>query len=411
MSMILDWVTHLLKEVTISKPTQYTSPADTEEDDEYETTYVTQVILGEPLREHKYILVPELCDFYTDNELNQAYHTADEYRHAIDKYGYIYKSQKFNNADTTEKLFEYAKDWMKNNYHGGISSFSITAFDMRMAGYSGMQKITAGRQVNVVYVDPVLHEETTQKLTVISAEYDLNNPEKNQYKIGIPDVTLNKVYGETVKSGGGGGGGKSSSDTNNETETDLDGLTDLTDENGREYNEDYVATLFREATGMDLTDVVPPQVKDAFSGVYYTLAGDGGVFQTLKSSMANFKSTAIDYLVSKGTSELNNLLANTGTIKEAETTNVTNKNKIETKDLEASNDVKATNNVEASNDVKATNNVEAAETVKGKNGVFTNGITIDGVSVATMEDIPDVPSQKVTITVDGVQYEVYGKRK
>lgn len=208
------WITSIITQIGDWWKT-YINPADTEEDDEYETVYVTEIRYLGPVRETKYILVNEMPSFFTDEQLNVGYHTKEEYVQANDKYGYIYKHQKFENADTVEKLQEYATDWIKNNYHGGLTSFDITAVDMHLMN-EDVDQYSCGDQIDVYYPDPDLRQEVQQTLTCISAEYDLYNPDKDKYKIGIPDSTLSKVYGETVKSGGGGGGGKNNEEENDE---------------------------------------------------------------------------------------------------------------------------------------------------------------------------------------------------
>lgn len=271
------WLAHLIQEQYGGTDHEYTDPTDQDpEDTEYET--YTVVICGTPLRQTKCLFVPEMNDFYTDQQLNTIYHSADEYRNAVFKYGLVYKTQKFENAETPQQLLDFAKDWIKNNYHGGITSFNITALDMHLLG-EVVDQYLVGQRVNVAYMDPALQEETTQTLTVISAEYDLCNPDKNAYKIGIPDVTLNKVYGETSKSGGGGGGGgKPSDETDTETSTELDQLGDDTDETKRDWLEYALGMLFKGTKNGDeafnFGDMLPPNVDDPTGDWVYGLSPD-----------------------------------------------------------------------------------------------------------------------------------------
>jgi len=271
------WIAHLIPEQYGGTDHHYVTPEDQDPADE-EWEWVTTVVCGTPLRKTKCLFVPEMNDFYTDDQLNTIYHSADEYRNAMFKYGLIYKTQKFENAETPQQLLDFAKDWIKNNYHGGITSFNITALDMHLMGEQ-VDQYLVGQRVNVMYMDPALQEETTQTLTVISAEYDLNNPDKNSYKIGIPDVTLNKVYGETSKSGGGGGGGgKGSDETDNETNTELDQLGDDTDEAKRDWLEYALAMLFKGTKNgdeaFDFGDLLPPGVDDPTGDWVYGLSPD-----------------------------------------------------------------------------------------------------------------------------------------
>lgn len=208
------WITNLIQNITSSWKI-YVNPEDTEETDTEETEYVTQVYSLGPLYPQKYILVEEIINDFTPAELNEGYHTYQEYAEANSRFGNIFKHQKFENADSVEKLHEYAVDWIKNNYHAGLTSFDISAIDMRLLN-EDVDPYMVGDKIDVTYPDTLLHTEVTKTLTCISAEYDLYNPDKNKYKIGVPDAALNKAYGETTKQGGGGGGGTNTEDENDE---------------------------------------------------------------------------------------------------------------------------------------------------------------------------------------------------
>ena len=315
----------------------YQNPADDEEDDDSEYEWVTHVVFGTPLRETKCIFVPEMNDFYSDEELNTIYHSANEYRNAVNKYGLIYKSQKFANADTAQKLLDYAKDWIKNNYHGGITNFNITALDLHLVNPE-FDKYLVGQRVNVQYMDPAVQEETEQTLTVISAEYDLNNPDKNSYKIGIPDVSLNKVYGETSKKGGGGGGGgKTSDQTDNETDTEVDGLIDDAEADAARQQELFWAMLFKGTKNGDETyalgDKQTPSSKDPTGDWAYGLTPD-----FLKASLLQGVNGAIDnitskYIKSSGGVDCETVSSNKGNITDVNSDNVKASKKVESKDV------------------------------------------------------------------------------
>lgn len=164
-----------------------------------------------------YIDVPELvtCNLIDPAELNLGHHTVDDYLHAIDNYGRIFKIVTFENADMEDKLVSYAVDWIKNNYVGQLVNYDVTALDMATFDPSA-EPILAGDEVTLVH--PAAGEET---LTVISVDYDLYQPWNNKYKIGIPNNMLNASYGvankkksgggkssdNTISGGGGGGGG------------------------------------------------------------------------------------------------------------------------------------------------------------------------------------------------------------
>lgn len=177
------------------------------------------------LSPHKELYVNQIGTVYTDEELNVGYHNKDDYLSSLDKYGIIYKTQNFGNADTVDKLRAWAWDWIKNNYHGGLTSFNATAVDMKVIG--GTDPILSGDQVYVRY--PSGNGTQVQKtMTVLSVEFDLVNPQNNNYSIGIPDIALNRSYGENgnKSSGGSGsakaGGGSRLPDDSEETKAKVD---------------------------------------------------------------------------------------------------------------------------------------------------------------------------------------------
>lgn len=350
---------------------QYVNPEDTEEDDEYETVYVTQIRYRGPLRDHKMFFVNEMPNFFTDEQLNEGYHTKQEYVIANDKYGYIYKYQKFENADTVEKLQEYATDWIKNNYHGGLTSFDITALDMYLTGEDpDLDPYMVGDKIDVYYYDPDSGQEENKMLSCISAEYDLYNPEKTKYKIGIPDTTLNKVYGETTKSGGGGGGGKNTEDENDEeddkeAETTEDFITRMKawmDENGWSFMSKWLPG------GEDGTETKDPNLETPKKRDFTNPFDMNMMADRMKAAAGEWAQGIINNLTSK-------YINNTGTVT---TGNATVKEKTETKNLDAS------------------------EKVKGNEGEFQK-LTVNGVEITG-----NGPTQTVTITINGVTYKLYG---
>ena len=177
---------------------------------------------------NRYITVPQICQVFSDEQLNQGYHTKSDYLNAINKYGYIYKTVKFENANTKEKVWEYATDWIKNNYNGGVTNFTVSALDMHHLG-SGDRPYLTGDKIPVIYpdIDNRNNDETKniQKiLTCTSIDFYLYHPEKNQYALGIPNSIADKEYGFAVKaskgksSGGGGGISKPPDDNNGDKE-------------------------------------------------------------------------------------------------------------------------------------------------------------------------------------------------
>ncbi len=146
------------------------------------------------------ILVPQIAQVFSDAELNSGYHHKQDYLDAVSKYGIIYKTQSFNNATTQAKLWEYATDWIKNNYIGGVHEFNISALDMHVIGESS-GKFLVGDRVTVAYPDETARSTDPtalirRTLSIISIEYDLYHPEKNSYKIGVPNLILKKEYGQ-----------------------------------------------------------------------------------------------------------------------------------------------------------------------------------------------------------------------
>lgn len=173
-----------------------------------------------------YITVPELksIPLYSDSELDSDYHRKEDYQNAISRFGYIWKTVTFENANTPEKLFSYAKDWIKNNFMPEITQWSIGALDMKFIDPTN-QVLLCGDRVNVVHPEV---DQTYNGMSVISAEYDLYNPDKNKYVIGIPNQQINAAYGVKNKkekegkssSGGGHGGGGGGISRKNNTPDD-----------------------------------------------------------------------------------------------------------------------------------------------------------------------------------------------
>ena len=373
------WVINYIKSASPSSWSSYTNPADTEEDSEYETTYVTQIRYQGSKRNTKYILVNEMPDYFPDEALNEGYHTKEDYVQANDRYGYIFKHQKFDNADTVDKLEEYATDWIKNNYHGGLTSFEITALDMHLMG-EDVDPYMVGDQIDVYYPDPDTQSEVQRTLTCISAEYDLYNPEKTKYKIGIPDSTLSKVYGESSSSGSGGGGGSNSEEENDEesnteaetTENRLQKWIEYLEENGWSFMSKWLPGG-EDGTETSDPNLATPKSRDETNAWNMSLTSDNLVSGSLKSTMAEF----LTRMTTKYAGILN--------------------------DLNVGNDTKIGNDLNVENELTVkekatTKDLEASGTVKGKDGEFdTLKIDNKSVKVGTSGGHP-------TITINGQTY-------
>ena len=173
----------------------------------------------------KILRVPDICSVYSDEELNSGYHRAENYRNAINKYGTIIKTVSFDDATTKEKLYTEACEWIKNNYQGEVSKFTIKAIDMHQIG-ENTSKIMVGDQVNIVYPVGDENGEFTNRsitLTCLNISYDLYHPENNSYTFGIPANILTKTYGLRKQSKSVGAGGVANSKTGGDgTETTED---------------------------------------------------------------------------------------------------------------------------------------------------------------------------------------------
>jgi len=155
-----------------------------------------------------YIEVPELLTegVYTEEELTNPYYSGSVFRTAIQDYGHVCKVQKFENATTPIQLFDFAKDWIKNNYRASIINIEAKALDLHLIGEAANQ-YSIGDQIKLIYRDPETDLIKSRMLCIMAIQYDLMNPENNTYSLGIPDNPYNKKYGTKQKSGGGGGGG------------------------------------------------------------------------------------------------------------------------------------------------------------------------------------------------------------
>ena len=144
----------------------------------------------------KTITVPSILNDYTDEELNREYHSKEEYAQAINNYGAIYRTVNFSDVSDPEILRRYAKEWIRRNYYDGVLSFTIKAVDLHLLGYE-VDKLQCGDQITVEFIDDGKNK-ITKTLSCISVQYDLLKPENTSYKIGIPDLSSNVKYRESV---------------------------------------------------------------------------------------------------------------------------------------------------------------------------------------------------------------------
>lgn len=169
-----------------------------------------------------YIEVPELAtrQLLPDIELNRDYHRKSDYAEAISKYGKIWKTVDFENANTPEKLFRYVLDWIKDNYMPELTQWSVTAVDLKIPGESDSPLIVGDR---VTLTHPEV-EQRFESFTIIEADYDLYSMDKTKYTIGIPNQQLNASYGvaqKQQKSGKSSGSGKPSKSKNVPNEDEI----------------------------------------------------------------------------------------------------------------------------------------------------------------------------------------------
>ena len=173
----------------------------TGDDPIYITGYRTDI------HEGNYLTVPQICksvnpnSFYTDEELDSGYHFANDYIDAVANYGLIFKTVELSDAHSAAELLTKAAEWIKNNYQGGVKSFTIKAVDLRFLG-ENVQKILVGDRVQLNYPIATGFQNGgtctigMRILTVLSASYDLYHPDNNQYTFGIPANMLGKTYGD-----------------------------------------------------------------------------------------------------------------------------------------------------------------------------------------------------------------------
>lgn len=143
------------------------------------------------------VTVPSICAKY-GNALNFGYHTYDDYANAINDYGRIIKTVTFDDATSKSNLLKKCQEWIKINYQGKVTKFTIKAVDMHQIGDTNVSKIMVGDRVRIIYpvgTESGHIEKRSIVRTCLSISYDLYNPENNAYTFGIPANILTKSYG------------------------------------------------------------------------------------------------------------------------------------------------------------------------------------------------------------------------
>ena len=236
-----------------------------------------------------YITVPELATIplYSDADLNSDYHRKTDYANAITRFGKIWKTVDFENANSPEKLFMYAKDWMKNNFMPELTQWSVTALDMKIVDRQN-QALYVGDRVNLIHPEV---DQSYPGMTVISCDYDLYNPQNNKYVIGIPNQEINSAYGVknkvdkgtgTKKSKKGGGGGRNKpppEDPNAELEAQIAEmrarlLTEYsykTDSGGDIHRDDPIAYNMYNTDGTEKSRAeIVKSIQESSANLFYT---------------------------------------------------------------------------------------------------------------------------------------------
>ena len=142
------------------------------------------------------ITVPSITSHYSDSELNREYHSKQEYADAIRKYGVIYKTVSFSDLSEIEDIKRACREWIRRNYYDGVLSFTVKAVDLHLLG-SNKNKYLCGDRTTVRFID-TNSSPVEKTLTCMSAQYDLLKPENSSFKIGIPDVSANIKYRNSV---------------------------------------------------------------------------------------------------------------------------------------------------------------------------------------------------------------------
>lgn len=153
------------------------------------------------------IKVPDIVSVFTDAQLNSEYHLKTDYEEAINRHGVIYKIVQFSDAAEPQLIKNYANEWIRRNYYDGVLSFTVKAVDLHLLGFN-KDKLMVGDRINVEFkedADPtnvndngLVTKTVTRRMTCLSAQYDLIKPENSSFKIGIPDISTNIKYRESV---------------------------------------------------------------------------------------------------------------------------------------------------------------------------------------------------------------------
>lgn len=133
-------------------------------------------------------LLPHL---YTSAELTDEFHKTEDYAEAKNKFGLLYITQEFGEADTQQKLWDECKKWIKESYYGEVTTFEVRAVDMHLIN-TELHSLRLGECVDVYYkvMERGQVVEKYRKLVCKSVKYTLFSPENNSYTFSIPSDLL-----------------------------------------------------------------------------------------------------------------------------------------------------------------------------------------------------------------------------
>lgn len=103
------------------------------------------------------------------------------------QYGAIYKTEEFSSVDDPTELMRIGEAYFLSNGDGGIESLSVKAVDMNL-----LNDEEAAIEIGTVVTTHSDPHDLEASLIVIQIEYDIQNPENNNYEIGYPEENLSE---------------------------------------------------------------------------------------------------------------------------------------------------------------------------------------------------------------------------
>ena len=240
-----------------------------------------------------YMTVPELATIplYSNSELNSGYHRKTDYTNAITRYGVIWKTVDFENANTPEKLFSYCKDWILQNYMPELTQWDVSALDLRFVD-GNEQPLYCGDRVSLKHPEV---DQTFGTYSVIAATYDLFNPEKNKYTIGIPNQQINAAYGvkEKTNTSSTKSSGSKKASSGPKKQDDDDDLTDEQKDTLQKLTHQYILkSEYGEDIGLD----------DPVAYRYYNTDGSAKTAEQTRAAVQEDSAILMKYIQDHGIS-------------------------------------------------------------------------------------------------------------